>query len=77
MYKELGISDKTVELTNKAELELKECFSKIDEMCNYNSLKVLNAFHKYRVSEVHFGSTTGYGYNDIGRETIEKVFWFR
>ena len=39
-----------------------------------NTLKVLNAFHKYQINEVHFTSTTGYGYNDIGRDTIEKVF---
>jgi cystathionine beta-lyase family protein involved in aluminum resistance len=74
MYKEMGISDETVYLVNKAEASLKEQFAKIDEMCDYNSLKVLNAFHKYKVSEVHFNSTTGYGYNDLGREVIEKVF---
>jgi cystathionine beta-lyase family protein involved in aluminum resistance len=74
MYKEMGISDETVALVNSAEESLKEQFDKIDEICDYNSLKVLNAFHKYKVSEVHFNSTTGYGYNDIGREVIEKVF---
>jgi cystathionine beta-lyase family protein involved in aluminum resistance len=74
MYKEMGISDETVALVNSAEASLKEQFDKIDEICDYNSLKVLNAFHKYKVSEVHFNSTTGYGYNDIGREVIEKVF---
>ena len=74
MYKELGISEKTVELTKKAEESLKEQFKEIDEMCDLNSLKVLNAFHKNKISEVHFNSTTGYGYNDLGREAIERVF---
>lgn len=74
MYDELNISDETVKLTKKAEEALAIEFKRIDDICDYNSLKVLNAFHKYRVSEVHFGSTTGYGYNDIGREVIERVF---
>jgi cystathionine beta-lyase family protein involved in aluminum resistance len=74
MYEELGISEETVKLIDKACEGLYDQFEKIDEMCDYNSLKVLNAFHKNRVSEIHFGSTTGYGYNDIGRDTIEKVF---
>jgi cystathionine beta-lyase family protein involved in aluminum resistance len=73
MYKELNISDETVALTIKAEESLKNQFNEIDEMCDYNSLKVLNAFHKNKVSEVHFGSTTGYGYNDNRRKVIDKV----
>lgn len=74
MYDELKISDQTVKLVIKAEEEVQAQFKKIDEMCAFNSLKVLSAFHKYRISEVHFGSTTGYGYNDIGRDIIEKVY---
>lgn len=74
MYEELGISNKTVELTKKAEESLSEQFKQIDRICEFNSLKVLNAFHKNKVSEIHFGSTTGYGYNDLGREVIERVY---
>jgi len=74
MYNELGISEEVVNLTKKAEETLAHQFKEIDEICDYNSLKVLNAFLKNKVSEIHFGSTTGYGYNDVGRETIEKVF---
>lgn len=74
MYEELGISKETVLLTKKAEESVINQFKEIDEMCDYNSLKVINAFHKNRISEVHFGSTTGYGYNDIGRDAIENVF---
>ena len=54
--------------------DLKEVFKEIDERCTRNSLKVLSAFQNNRISDMHFGSTTGYGYNDIGRDTIEKVF---
>lgn len=56
------------------EENLKEQFNKIDEICLYNSEKVLNAFRKNNVSETHFNSTTGYGYGDIGREVIENVY---
>ena len=74
MYKTLGINNETVELINKCELDCLEEFIKIDEACDYNSLKVLTSFHKNQVTESCFGSTTGYGYNDIGRETIENIF---
>lgn len=74
MYKELGISDTTVEFIQTLEKELTDIYQKIDEDCEKNSLKVLSSFHKHQISEVHFNSTTGYGYGDIGRDTIEKVF---
>ena len=74
MYNELGISNETVELINESEKECLNEFEKIDELCNYNSLKVLNAFQKHSVTEAHFASTTGYGYGDIGRDTIEEIF---
>lgn len=74
MYKNLGIKEEVVELAQKAEEELKDIFEQIDEICEYNSAKVLNAFQKYNISDMHFGSTTGYGYGDIGRDTAEKVF---
>ena len=74
MYSSLNISSEVVELVNKCEKECLEQFSKIDEDCAFNSLKVLSSFHKNKISEVHFGLTTGYGYNDIGRDAIEDVF---
>lgn len=74
MYKELEIDDKVIDLFNNAEKKLKDIYNQIDILEEKNTLKVLSAFHKYEVSEVHFNSTTGYGYNDIGRNTIEKVF---
>lgn len=63
-----------LELINNSEKTIKPELDKIDNIVFYNSQKVLNAFHKECVSEYHFNSTTGYGYNDIGRETIEKVY---
>lgn len=74
MLDEIVISDNVLKLTEQAEFELKEIFSKLDKECEKNSLKVLNAFKRNRVSTIHFNSTTGYGYDDIGRDTIEKIF---
>ena len=62
------------QIFNEAEEEVKEEFNKIDKMCEKNSEKVLNAFRNNKISEAHFSSTTGYGYSDIGRDGIEKVF---
>ncbi len=70
----LELNNKTWELYEKAKKELKETFESIDEITEYNSAKVLNAFMKSRISETHFNSTTGYGYNDLGREAIEEVY---
>lgn len=74
MYQELGISKEVVELVNKCEKECQEEFKKIDDICEYNSIKVLNAFHKNEVTESCFNETTGYGYNDLGRDKIENIF---
>ena len=74
MLDELVFSDKVIKLTNEAEEELKDIFKELDNKCNKNSLKVLNAFKHNRVSTAHFNSTTGYGYDDLGRDTIEKIF---
>ena len=74
MLDEVIISDYVKQITEKAENELIDTYKKLDDMCNKNSLKVLNAFKHNRVSTVHFNSTTGYGYDDIGRDTIEKIF---
>lgn len=74
MYKQFGINEEVIELAHKTEEQVKEQFKKIEEVCEYNSLKILSAFQKYNLSEMHFNSTTGYGYSDVGRETIEKIF---
>ena len=59
---------------NKVEKEIEPVFKEIAVLCEKNSLKVLQAFRKEQVSDMHFNSTTGYGYDDIGRDTIEKIF---
>lgn len=74
MLEKFGIKESVIELSKKVEKEIKPQFEQIEKNCERNSLKVLKAFQDNRISEVHFGSTTGYGYDDIGRDTIEKVF---
>lgn len=74
MYNELEISREVIDLVNRCEDACKEEFKKIDDRAFNNSLKVLSSFHKNRINESHFNSTTGYGYNDLGREAIEEVF---
>ena len=74
MLEELGISKETFEFINQEEKKVKKEFAEIDTNCDLNTLKVLSAFHKFNVSENCFNSTTGYGYNDYGRDIIENVF---
>lgn len=74
MYKEFGIKDGIIELSKKVEKDLAPIFKEVEEIEEYNSLKVLSAFQKYNLSEMHFNGTTGYGYGDIGRDTIESIF---
>ena len=72
--KKFGLSDRAIELGEKYEKELEERFKKIDETAEYNQLKVIKAMQDNRLSDIHFASSTGYGYNDIGRETLESVY---
>ena len=72
--KKFGLSERAIELGEKYEAELKERFAKIDETAEYNQLKVIKAMQDNRLSDIHFASSTGYGYNDLGRETLEKVY---
>ena len=62
------------ELIKKIDLKIKDELSKIDELERINSEKVLNAFIKEQVAETDFNATTGYGYNDVGRDKIEKIY---
>ena len=74
MYNEFGIKEDITELSKKVEKDLAPIFKNVEEVEEYNSLKVLSAFQKYNLSEMHFNGTTGYGYGDIGRDTIENIF---
>ena len=74
IYEELGISKEVFEFGQKILDGLKERFEKIDETAEFNQLKVLKAMQENKVSEACLLGTTGYGYNDLGRETLEKVY---
>ena len=74
LYRQMGISPSVCEYGEKLHNELKERFALFDEIAEYNQMKVLLAMQKNRVSEECFQSSTGYGYNDYGRETLEKVY---
>ena len=74
IYTALGISPAVYEYGEKILAGLKERFEKIDETAEYNQLKVINAMQKARVSAECFNTSTGYGYNDIGRDTLEQVY---
>lgn len=73
-YKNLGLSEKVIEFGEKIESKLKERFEKIDAVAEFNQLKVLNAMQKNRVSAECFNQSSGYGYNDMGRDTLEAVY---
>ena len=74
MYQEIGIRPEVLSFGSKIETALKERFDRIDETAEYNQLKVIHAMQKNRVSESHLWGSTGYGYNDSGRDTLEKVY---
>ncbi|MDE5780799.1 MAG: methionine gamma-lyase family protein [Lachnospiraceae bacterium] len=74
IYEEAGICREVFEYCSSVEEKLKERFDEIDKTAEYNQLKVIHAMQKNKVSDVHFASTSGYGYNDIGRDTLEKVY---
>lgn len=61
-------------LAKKVEANLADDFNKIDEISLYNESKVLRAFLDNRVSEIHFNGTTGYGYNDLGRDVLDRIY---
>lgn len=73
-YEALGVSSKVIRYCSDIENTLKERFEKIDRIAEYNQMKVLDAMQKNRLSDVHFAATTGYGYNDMGRDTLEQVY---
>lgn len=70
----LDIKESTWNLIEQEEINIQKELNEVDQICAYNSFKVLKAFQNNKVSEVHFNETTGYGYNDIGRETIESIY---
>ncbi len=73
-YKRLGISEKIYQMGEEVLSTLADRFANIDETAEYNQLKVLSAMQENRVGEACLLGTTGYGYDDIGRDTLEKVY---
>ena len=73
-YKNLGISREVYEFGEKIEESLKERFTEIDARAEYNQMKVIKAMQENRVSAECFNTSSGYGYNDLGRDTLEKVY---
>jgi len=74
MYSKFNINNKICELSKEVNEQIKPIFSKIEEISEYNSLKVINSMQKYNLAESHFHGTSGYGYDDNGREVIEKIY---
>ena len=74
MYESMGICSQVLEFGLKIEDRLKERFAAIDETAEYNQMKVIRAMQECRVSDIHFAATTGYGYNDLGRDVLEAVY---
>lgn len=74
IYKSFGIDERVVELVKKSESKVKYRFESIDEIAEYNTLKVVKAMQDCGVSEACMLETTGYGYNDVGRDRLEEVY---
>ena len=73
-YNSMGIDSKVLDFASKTEEDLKDIFDSIDKITEYNQLKVLKAMQDNKLSDIHFAASTGYGYNDIGRDTLESVY---
>ncbi len=74
MYEKLGITKEVWEFGQKIEKELEPRFKEFDKTAEFNQLKVINAMQENHVSEACLGTSTGYGYNDMGRDTLEQVY---
>jgi len=74
LNKEFGIHEKVLNAIGNAEDQVLDIYHELDDIMAYNQYKILSAFQKNRISDMHFGWNTGYGYNDPGREALEKVY---
>ncbi len=74
MEKEYGISNEICAFIDECEKECEPYFKKAEEIASFNQMKVMKAFYDNRVSDAHFAETTGYGYDDLGRDTLDKVY---
>ncbi|MBQ3054162.1 MAG: methionine gamma-lyase family protein [Clostridia bacterium] len=74
IYQSLGISPKIYDFGNEILLSLKDRFDNIDKIAEINQCKVISAMQKNKVNATHFSASTGYGYNDNGRDVLERVY---
>ena len=74
MYKNMGICDEVYDYCNNIIKSLHDRFEEIDKNAEYNQMKVIKAMQDNKVAEMHLSGTTGYGYNDDGRDTLEKIY---
>lgn len=74
IYGEAGIDERVISLIEEAENSIRDSFTRIDRIAEANQIKVLTAMQQEQVSEACLLETTGYGYNDIGRDTLERVY---
>lgn len=74
IYNQLNIDIKILDYCGEIEETLRDRFQDIDKIAEYNQLKVLKAMQDNKLSDIHFAATTGYGYNDMGRDTLESVY---
>ncbi len=73
-YEQMGISKAVLDFSADVEQGLKQRFLEFDEIAEYNQLKVIKAMQDEKLSDIHFAATSGYGYNDLGRDTLENVY---
>ena len=74
MYQQLGISPEVLDFGQRVLDGLDEEMSRVDDMAEYNQAKVLSAMHKNRLNATHFNLSSGYGYDDEGRDNLERVY---
>ena len=74
MYKNMGICDDVYDYCDNIIKSLHDRFEEIDKNAEYNQMKVIKAMQDEKVAEMHLSGTTGYGYNDDGRDTLEKIY---
>ncbi len=73
-YQSMGIGPEVLDFCSEGLQDLEERFKEIDKVAEFNQMKVIKAMQENRLSDIHFAATTGYGYNDMGRETLEKIY---
>lgn len=74
LEKEYGITKELAEFIDKCEKDAEPYYKRAEEIASLNQIRVMKAFADHRISEMHFAETTGYGYDDLGRDTLDKVY---